>query len=144
MERQKLGEPLLIYYRISGVNLASAVDRSHQRVTRCFINHYSRLIFPRSYASMHSRNNSIHAENAPMHRLWLPASLYLLCPYSRPCIREITASMLKTLLCIHAENPAGESRYEMNCRFAAPYLCVAYRDIGKGREQDAEALPIGT
>jgi hypothetical protein len=23
------------------------------------------------------------------------------------------------------------------------YLIVTYRDIGKGREQDAEALPIG-
>ncbi len=41
---------------------------------------------------------------------------------------------------IHAENPTGESRYELNCTFAATYLCVAYRDIGKGREQDAEAL----
>jgi hypothetical protein len=45
---------------------------------------------------------------------------------------------------IHAENPAGESRYELNCTFEAVYLSVAYRDIGKGREQDAEALPIGT
>ncbi len=44
---------------------------------------------------------------------------------------------------IHAENPAGESRYELNCTFGVAYLHLAYRDIGKGREQDAEALPIG-
>ncbi len=45
---------------------------------------------------------------------------------------------------IHPENQTGESRYDLNWTFATVYLCVAYRDIGKGREQDAEALPIGT
>jgi hypothetical protein len=45
---------------------------------------------------------------------------------------------------IHAENRADESHYELNCTFKAAYLYVAYRDIGKGREQDAAALPIGT
>jgi hypothetical protein len=67
-----------------------------------------------------------------MNRLWFPASLYHINPFRRPYIREITATML--------ENPAGESRYELNCTFAAVYLSFAYRDIGKGREQDAEAL----
>jgi hypothetical protein len=45
---------------------------------------------------------------------------------------------------IHAENQIDESRYELNYTSAATYLCVAYRDIGKGHEQDAVALPIGT
>ncbi len=45
---------------------------------------------------------------------------------------------------IHAENPESESRYELNCTFMAAYLCFAYTDIGKGRKQDAEALPIRT
>ncbi len=33
-----------------------------------------------------------------------------------------------------------ESRNELNCTFKAAYLRVTYRDIGKGREQDAVAL----
>ncbi len=61
---------------------------------------------------------------------------------------------------IHAEKSIGEYRYELNCTFKEAYIRVAYRDIGKGREQgrgsfayrdigkgreqDAEALPIGT
>ncbi len=86
-------------YFDTAFNLDSAVDRSHRRVTHCFVEYNSRFIFSRSYTYMHSRNNSIHAKN-----------------------------------------PTGESRYEVNCTFEAAYLCVAYRDIGKGREQDAEAL----
>ncbi len=64
---------------------------------------------------MHSRNNIIHAEN-----------------------------QIGEFCYIHAENQIGEFCYELNCSFAAEYLYLTCRDIGKGREQDAEALPIGT
>jgi hypothetical protein len=41
---------------------------------------------------------------------------------------------------IHAEKPIGECRYELNCTFKEAYIRVAYRDIGKGREQGRGSL----
>jgi hypothetical protein len=51
--------------------------------------------------------------------------------------------VLRPTTYVHAENPIGEYSYELNYRFTAAYICITYRDVGKGREQDAEALPIG-
>jgi hypothetical protein len=34
-------------------------------------------------------------------------------------------------------HPLGESRYGVDCTFVAAHVCVAYMDVGEGREHGA-------